>query len=129
MLINSTRPMSVNFRLSLDTFYIKKRNISTHYNFSSLFSRDRQVQRQSTIVMRMASGSSIPGYASVVLDTRQMAIILSVLVSSYLIPAEKKNIMIGFSEFFFRKIKQKLSGPENERQSINKLGHFNPFKG
>ena len=48
--------------------------------------------------MHMANGSSIQAFASVVLDTRQMAIILSVLVSSYLIPPEKNDR--GFSEFF-----------------------------
>ena len=53
--------------------------------------------------MRMASGSSTPGYASVVLDTRQMAIILSVLVSSYLIPLQKKHNDRFQRIFFFEK--------------------------
>ena len=78
--------------------------------------------------MHMANGSSIQAFASVVLDTRQMAIILSVLVSSYLIPPEKK--MIGVSANFSKnKTKIERLRNENERQSINKLGHFNPFKG
>ena len=77
--------------------------------------------------MHMANGSSIQAFASVVLDTRQMAIILSVLVSSYLIPLKK---MIGVSANFSKnKTKIERLRNENERQSINKLGHFNPFKG
>lgn len=67
--------------------------------------------------MRMVSGSSTRASASAALDTRRMPTILNVLVS------------VLFCYFFFSK---NGAAPKTESQargqSINKLGHFNPFK-